>query len=65
VLENQPNGTLTVLHFIDSQLVALDTLNHGLNHICGRKLLAYKQPISIDDINKFKGNLKSLVNHLY
>jgi 3-phenylpropionate/trans-cinnamate dioxygenase ferredoxin reductase subunit len=65
VLENQPNGTLTVLHFIDSELVALDTLNHGLNHICGRKLLAYKQPISIDDINKFKGNLKSLVNHLY
>jgi hypothetical protein len=50
---------------VDSQLVALDTLNHGLNHICGRKLLAYKQPISIDDINKFKGNLKSLANHLY
>lgn len=65
VLENQKKGTLTVLHFVNDQLVALDTMNHGLNHICGRKLLSSNQRISIENINKFEGNLKSLVNHLH
>ncbi len=64
ILENQKKGTLTVLHFIGNQLIALDTLNHGLNHICGRKLLSFNQSISIEDINKFDCNLKSLSNHL-
>jgi hypothetical protein len=42
----------------------LDTMNHGLNHIYGRKLLSSNQIISLDEINKFDGNLKSLVSHL-
>ncbi len=64
VLENQQKGTFTVLHLINDQLVALDTLNNGLNHICGRKLLASNQRISLNDINKFNGNLKDLVDYL-
>jgi len=64
VLENQTDGTLTVLHLVEGQLVAIDTLNHGLNHICGRKLLSHKKPILIDDIKRFKGDLKSLVKEL-
>ena len=64
VLENQTAGTLTVLHLEDGQLVAIDTLNHGVNHICGRKLLSNKKPILLDDIKRFKGNLKSLVKEL-
>ncbi|MBT4776663.1 MAG: FAD-dependent oxidoreductase [Rhodobacteraceae bacterium] len=64
VLENQNVGTLTVLHLVDGQLVAIDTLNHGVNHICGRKLLSYKKPILMDDIKRFKGDLKSLVKEL-
>ena len=64
VLENQTAGTLTVLHLEDCQLVAIDTLNHGVNHICGRKLLSNKKPILMDDIERFKGDLKSLVKEL-
>ena len=64
VLENQTAGTLTVLHLEDGQLVAIDTLNHGVNHICGRKLLSNKKPILLDDIERFKGDLKSLVKEL-
>ena len=64
ILQNQEKGTLTVLHFVNDQLVALDTMNHGLNHIYGRKLLSSNQIISLDEINKFDGNLKSLVSHL-
>jgi hypothetical protein len=55
---------LTVLHLEDGQLVAIDTLNHGVNHICGRKLLSNKKPILMDDIERFKGDLKSLVKEL-
>ena len=64
VLENQTAGTLTVLHLEDGQLVAIDTINHGVNHICGRKLLSNKKPILLDDIERFKGDLKSLVKEL-
>ena len=63
VLENQKEDSLSVLHFVEDELTAIDTLNHGINHLCGRKLLAMTKPISLNNVQSFNDDLKALVNH--